>query len=71
MTHKEIGELINVHSRLNTTPQTLKYLRRKGYSDDTIRESFPYCAKGNAVALDGLLQKVPTKYVHMERNEDI
>lgn len=70
MNNEELGCFIDIHAKLNTTAQTMHYLRRNGYNDNQIRGALEHCSKGNAIAIESLLQKVPTEYVHIERELD-
>lgn len=60
--HEHIGNIIDAHSMLNTTADTLKYLRRTN-TDAFIVDALEYCSRGNKEALLSLLNKtVVAKY---------
>jgi hypothetical protein len=67
-TPESVGHTIDTHSYLNTTAQTLSYLKRK-YTDSFIIESLAYCSTGNKLALLSLLEKEVIKYNAIERPE--
>ena len=62
MTHEKLGQEIDAHSKLNTTAETLKFLRRHN-TDAYILDALEYCSIGNKRALYSLLSKtVSAKY---------
>lgn len=68
-THEHIGNLIDQHSCLNTTADTLAFLRRTN-TDSFILESLEYCSIGNRQALEQVIGKKHTEYrQELERPE--
>ena len=60
--HQALGQEIDAHSKLNTTAETLKFLRRHN-TDAYILDALEYCSIGNKRALCSLLSKtVSAKY---------
>jgi len=53
---EELGNIINAHSCLNCTADTLRYLRRHN-TDAFIIDSLEYCSVGNKKALLSILDK--------------
>ena len=56
MTNEQLGQMIDTHSYLNTTSQTLAYARRH-HTDAFIVDSLEYCSRGNKEALLKLIDK--------------
>jgi len=71
MTNEELGNTIDAHSCLNTTADTLKYLRRH-HTDAYILDSLEYCSIGNKLAIESLMgNQVKDDMYHItERPED-
>lgn len=63
LTIDSLGQFIDVHSRLNTTAETLKFIRRH-HTDGFIQDSLEHCSIGNKLALQQLLGKVYTEGVY-------
>lgn len=62
MTNEELGNLIDAHSMLNTTSETLAFLRRRN-TDAFILDSLEFCSVCNRQALQQLLNKKPIEYL--------
>lgn len=68
-THRQLGDLINVHSMLNTAAETLAYLRRHN-TDSFILESLEFCSIGNKQSLEQIIGKKHIEYrQELERQE--
>lgn len=70
MNYKDLGQWIDIQSKLKTTQQVISLMRRTGISDSDIRESLNHCATGNKLAIEQILGKVPTKFTLIERERD-
>jgi hypothetical protein len=70
ITHQQVGCVIDGHSMLNVTADTLRYLRNR-YTDAFIVECLPYCSKGNRLALESLLTKAISAKYGIEDKENI
>ena len=69
MTHEQLGTLIDQHSCLNTTADTLKFLRRHN-TDAYILDALEYCSIGNRQSLQQLINKKHIEYrQELERPE--
>ena len=69
MTHEKLGQEIDAHSKLNTTADTLKFLRRHN-TDAYILDALEYCSIGNKQSLQQLINKKPVEYrQELERPE--
>lgn len=69
MTHEQLGTLIDQHSCLNVTADTLKFLRRHN-TDAYILDALEYCSIGNKQSLQQIMNKKPIEYKQeLERPE--
>lgn len=67
--HQALGQEIDAHSKLNTTAETLKFLRRHN-TDAYILDALEYCSIGNKQSLQQLINKKHVEYrQELERPE--
>ena len=66
-TINELGSFIDFHSKLNTTAETLSFLRRN-HTDRFIYESLEYCSIGNKLAIESLISKSVKEGVYISED---